>query len=102
MLTVQVLPKTEPTHQRHIAEAFFPQAVLTIVASLSFMDREDEERVTEWRVYWMAFGGQLAGGTHDPEAWMPRRVDICAERGEKMPEEVARAIFPHVEGPYRG
>lgn len=94
MFPVTQHPGADAQHTRLVYEGFFglDGTVVTIVASLSHMDREDPECVTEWRVYWSAFLQER------PE---DERINWCAQHGVKLPEEVARAMFPRVEGPYR-
>lgn len=80
-------------HQRLVHESFNARtrAVITVVASLSFMSRSDPERVTEWRVYWMPQSEEIDEGD---------RVEQCASYGHKLPEDVARAMFPRIDGYY--
>lgn len=99
MFTVQELRRDETGHQRLVSESFFylsEPAVVTVVASLSFMDRQSPDRVTEWRAYWGAFADNSG------EDGMDARVYTVATRGSKLPEDAARAIFPHVDGRYAG
>lgn len=96
MFTVQVFPR-EGFRQRLVAEeSFDDDIVVTIVASLSFMDEQEPERVTEWRAYLYAFAGQDLALPFDTDV----RLEITSSRGRKLQEAIARAIFPHVDGFY--
>ena len=99
MFPIQELPRTEHGHQRLVHESFFPatNTVITVVASLSFMDPHEPNWVTEWRAYWAA--SQVL--SEDPiEEGL--RIAHCAGHGSKLPEEIARAMFAHIDGPYAG
>lgn len=93
MFPVQIAPRTG-ARQYHFTEAFFKTAAITIVASLSFNDLNNPDRVTEWRAYWHAFG---EGIDHEHTA---DRVRMTSEYGSKIPEEMARSIFQRIDGPY--
>lgn len=43
---------------------------------------------------WTAYIGAVPGQSHQ------REVDQVYERGNKLPENLARVIFPQFEGPY--
>lgn len=94
MFPIQALPRTEDFHQRLVIDSVsnVGDGVLTIVASLSYMSLDDPDRVTEWRAYWAAFSDEMLERED--------RIQQTAERGSKLTEEVARALFPHVDGPY--
>jgi hypothetical protein len=94
MPTTEHRPEGDPYHRQHVIEHHFSAygAIITIVASLSYMSREDPELVTEWRAYWLAFSERLGD-----EDW---RREEAARRGEKLLEDVARAMFPHIQGWY--
>jgi hypothetical protein len=99
-------PRRDPNKEIHVFESHndIGNACITVIAVVEGVERKPrmglDDDVREWTAYWMAFTIYTTMDRQTTGLQKEDRVKHTRDRGNKIPRQVAEAMFPQLSDYY--